>query len=102
MVLGEGVLGWVYEYSNLKAVHKGDALATGLELGVQLRGDWTQAGSRTGFELAVLLRGRSGAGGEEGNDEEGEQKASEVHAVRATTAHETDNWTKNTPPARRR
>lgn len=51
VVLGEGVLGWVYEYSNLKAVHKGDALSTGLELGVQLRGDWAQAGSRTGSRV---------------------------------------------------
>lgn len=47
-VLGEGVLAWVYEYGNLETIHKRNALATGLELGVQLRGDWRHAGSRTG------------------------------------------------------
>ena len=47
-VLGDGALGWVYEYKNQKAITKSDAIATGLELGVQLRGEWTHHGSRTG------------------------------------------------------
>lgn len=50
-VLGDGVLGWIYEYGNLEAIHKRDALATGLELGVQLRGEWRHAGARTGSRV---------------------------------------------------
>jgi AraC-like DNA-binding protein len=49
--LGEGVLGWVYEYVNPQPVQKLDAMATGLELGVQLRGEWLHDGSRTGRGL---------------------------------------------------
>lgn len=47
-VLGDGALGWVYEYKNQTAITKRDAIATGLELGVQLRGEWMHSGSRTG------------------------------------------------------
>jgi AraC-like DNA-binding protein len=50
-VLGEGALGWIYEYRNLTALEKRDAIATGLELGVQLRGEWTHHGSRTGRRI---------------------------------------------------
>lgn len=50
-VFGEGVLGWVYEYANLERIDKRDALATGLELGVQLRGEWRHAGTRTGARV---------------------------------------------------
>lgn len=50
-VLGDGALGWIYEYGNLEAIHKRDALATGLELGVQLRGAWKHSGTRTGARV---------------------------------------------------
>lgn len=49
--LGTGVLGWVYEYVNTEPVQKLDAMATGLELGVQLEGDWLHQGTRTGKRL---------------------------------------------------
>lgn len=49
--LEAGVLGWVYEYGNTTPVEKRDAMATGLELGLQLRGDWHHRGSRTGARV---------------------------------------------------
>ncbi len=48
---GAGALGWVYEYGNTEPIDKLDAMATGLELGVQLRGDWVHRGSRTGTHV---------------------------------------------------
>jgi AraC-like DNA-binding protein len=51
MVLGDGALGWIYEYVNLAPITKRDAIATGLELGVQLRGEWKHHGSRTGARI---------------------------------------------------
>lgn len=53
--LGAGTLGWVYEYFNEAPVTRQDAMATGLEIGVQLRGEWLHEGARTG-------RGRFGPG----------------------------------------
>jgi AraC-like DNA-binding protein len=41
--LGAGVLGWVYRYKNPDVVQS-SGLANGLELGVQVRGEWTQRG----------------------------------------------------------
>jgi AraC-like DNA-binding protein len=49
--LTPGIIGWVYEYVNRETIHKRSALATGLELGVQLRGEWRQRGSRTAERL---------------------------------------------------
>lgn len=46
-----GIIGWIYEYVNRETIHKRDAIATGLELGVQLRSDWRQRGSRTAERL---------------------------------------------------
>lgn len=43
---GAGVLGWVYEYVNTAPVVRRDAMATGLELGVQLAGDWLHHSER--------------------------------------------------------
>lgn len=43
---GQGLLGWVYEYVNTEPVVRDDGLATGLEIGVQLAGDWVHAGAR--------------------------------------------------------
>jgi AraC-like DNA-binding protein len=48
---GGGVLGWVCEYANTERVRKDDAIATGLELGVQLAGDWLHEGMWTGKRL---------------------------------------------------
>lgn len=41
--LAPGVLGWVYRYKNPKVVES-SGLANGLELGVQVHGEWTQRG----------------------------------------------------------
>lgn len=49
-VVGGGVVGWVYEYRNTDPIHK-RGVATGLELGVQLRGDWLHRGRRTDARL---------------------------------------------------
>jgi AraC-like DNA-binding protein len=49
--LGTGVLGWVYEYFKEQPLTRPDAMATGLEIGVQLRGEWLHAGARTGRGL---------------------------------------------------
>jgi AraC-like DNA-binding protein len=46
-----GVLGWVYEYRNTTPIAKRNAMATGLELGVQLRGEWFHHGARTGARM---------------------------------------------------
>ncbi len=48
---GAGLVGWVYEYGNIEPISKGGALATGLELGVQLRGEWFHRGARTGAHV---------------------------------------------------
>jgi AraC-like DNA-binding protein len=48
---GAGILGWVYEYVNVAPIHRRDGMATGLELGVQLAGDWFHRGTRTGEHL---------------------------------------------------
>jgi AraC-like DNA-binding protein len=49
--LGTGVVGWIYEYFNNVPVTRQDAMATGLEIGVQLRGEWLHDGSRAGRGL---------------------------------------------------
>ena len=48
--LGPGAIAWVYEYRN-RAHKTMSGLATGLELGLQLRGAWEQSGSRAGRRL---------------------------------------------------
>lgn len=45
---GEGLLGWVYEYVNTEPVVRKGGMATGLEIGVQLAGDWVHASTRQG------------------------------------------------------
>lgn len=50
--LGTGMLGWLYEYENRVPRHK-RGLASGLELGVQLDGEWLQRGSRAGAHAYV-------------------------------------------------
>jgi AraC-like DNA-binding protein len=49
--LGTGVVGWIYEYFNEAPVARQDAMATGLEIGVQLRGEWLHDGARAGWGL---------------------------------------------------
>lgn len=48
---GDGVLGWIYEYKNVEPIRKRQVMATGLEVAVQLRGEWFQAGRRSGARL---------------------------------------------------
>lgn len=47
LTLAPGLVGWIYEYRNRETLHKNSAVATGLELGVQLRGEWRHRGSLT-------------------------------------------------------
>ena len=47
-VVGPGVCGWIYEYSNLDPLPIATTISTGLEFGVQLEGQWSHRGSRTG------------------------------------------------------
>ncbi|MFO0576412.1 MAG: helix-turn-helix domain-containing protein [Polyangia bacterium] len=47
LMLAPGLVGWIYEYRNRETLHKNGAVATGLELGVQLRGEWRHRGSLT-------------------------------------------------------
>lgn len=47
LMLAPGLVGWIYEYRNRETLHKNSAVATGLELGVQLRGEWRHRGSLT-------------------------------------------------------
>lgn len=49
--LGAGMLGWLYEYECRVPRHRQGALASGLELGVQLDGEWQQRGSRAGAHI---------------------------------------------------
>jgi AraC-like DNA-binding protein len=43
---GAPFVSWVYEYWNADVIEKSDGLGAGLELGVQLTGEWLQAGAR--------------------------------------------------------
>ncbi len=52
-VFGPAVVGWEYEYSNLTAMGEPGGLASGLELSVQLRGDWRH---RSGDDAPKLYR----------------------------------------------
>jgi AraC-like DNA-binding protein len=47
LMLAPGLVGWIYEYGNRERLHKDSAVATGLEMGVQLRGEWRHRGSLT-------------------------------------------------------
>ena len=47
LMLAPGLVGWIYEYRNRETLHKNGAVATGLEMGVQLRGEWRHRGSLT-------------------------------------------------------
>lgn len=49
--LTPGLVAWVYEYRNRAPITRRGAIATGLELGVQLCGDWLHRGSRAGERL---------------------------------------------------
>ena len=47
---GRGIVSWVYDYWNREAaLHAG--VATGIELGVQVRGDWEHTGRSSGSSL---------------------------------------------------
>jgi AraC-like DNA-binding protein len=46
-----GIVEWIYEYSNREPLPVPPYLSSGLELGVQLSGEWLHQGSRTGTHL---------------------------------------------------
>lgn len=48
---GPGLEGWLYEYTNREPLTRTGGVASGLEIGVQLRGGWTHKGSRSGKRL---------------------------------------------------
>jgi AraC-like DNA-binding protein len=48
---GPGLVSWVYEYWNPRPLRKDDGMGAGLEIGVQLAGEWLQTGARHGKRL---------------------------------------------------
>ncbi len=55
LTVAPGIVGWVYEYRNPEKVQNQDAMATGLEIGVQLCGEWWQRGERSGERLEARI-----------------------------------------------
>lgn len=49
--VGTELVGWVFGYTNRAPKRRSHALATGIEIGVQLSGDWTQHTRRTGCRV---------------------------------------------------
>jgi hypothetical protein len=45
---GTGLVSWTYEYWNPRPLGKSGAVGAGLEIGVQLAGEWLHAGARHG------------------------------------------------------
>lgn len=51
LTVGPGIVAWIYEYRNPETLEKRNAVATGLEIGVQIDGEWKQHGHLSGERL---------------------------------------------------
>ncbi len=50
-VIAPGLLGWEYAYANTAFMGTRDGMASGLEIDVQLAGDWSHRGARSGARV---------------------------------------------------